>query len=96
MIKLTIKDETATGGLLQEWELPVENEWVSVRDLIAQRVKAEVEEYNNKQESSRQLLVNPTPKEQALNLFSILKSKFILPGQPSRKMASSYWLIIFK
>lgn len=70
MIKLTIKDETATGGLLQEWELPVENEWVSVRDLIAQRVKAEVENCNNKQETSRQLLVQPTAKEQALNLFS--------------------------
>lgn len=70
MIKLTIKDETAIGGLLQEWELPVENEWVSVRDLIAQRVKAEVENFNQNQDSKRQLLVQPTVKEQALNLFT--------------------------
>jgi len=70
MIKLTIKDETATGGLLQEWELPVQNEWISVRDLIAQRVKAEVESFNKKKDASRRLLVHPTAKEQALNFFS--------------------------
>lgn len=70
MIKLTIKDETATGGLLQEWELPVQKEWISVRDIIAQRVKVEVENYNQKRDSASRLLIQPNPKDKTLNLFS--------------------------
>jgi hypothetical protein len=64
---LTIKDETALGKVLHELELALSEDIITVRELIRQRVYAEVKAYNNKAAEVFYGLVQPTDAEATLN-----------------------------
>ena len=67
MRTLTIKDETALGKVLHELELALSEDIITVRELIRQRVYAEVKAYNNKAGEVFHGLVQPTDAEATLN-----------------------------
>jgi len=66
---LTIRDETLTGGVSQEWSLEFLSETITVRDLIRERVYQEVQDYNVKRQmvGPYRGLITPEGFEQALN-----------------------------
>ena len=68
--QIHIVDETATGRELRRVKIELLGEKVTVRELIEQRVRAEVERHNLAKENGDgvfQGLIAPTPVEQALN-----------------------------
>lgn len=64
---LTIKDETALGKVLHELELTLSEDIITVRELIRQRVYAEVAAYNRKAGEVFHGLVQPADAEATLN-----------------------------
>jgi hypothetical protein len=64
---LTITDETLTGTPIRTLELDLPGNSVTVRELIASRVTAEVERYNKSTATVFQGLVQPTETERLLN-----------------------------
>ncbi|MDN3583068.1 hypothetical protein [Mucilaginibacter flavus] len=77
LINLSIKDETAGGKILNEIIISLENELVTIRDIIEARVNAEVEAYNKKQPQIYHGLVQPTEAELTLNGSKIKSLKKI-------------------
>jgi hypothetical protein len=77
MVTLKIKDETGTGKLINEWNLLLKAEMITVRELITQRVKAEVETYNKTKEEFFNGLVQPTESEKCLNGYKMRERKAI-------------------
>lgn len=67
MKSITIKDETASGKILNEISLKFETEYISVKELIAARIKVELEKCQNNSESYVKGLVIPTDIQQRLN-----------------------------
>jgi len=76
-MKLQIKDETAIGNILNQIELEVENEIISVKDLITLRVEADVNTYNQKKEEYFHGLVRPSRAERTLNGFKMRERREI-------------------
>lgn len=77
---LTIKDESALGKVLHELELTLAEDIITVRELIRQRVFAEVEAYNRKAGETFHGLVQPTDAEAMLNGYRMKgKISFIDP-----------------
>lgn len=67
-IDVTVRDETTSGELLQELELQLSRERITVSDLIRSRVEAEVRIYNARSsERPFRGLVQPESHEQRLN-----------------------------
>jgi len=71
MALLTIQDETATGDILHRLAFEIAQEVLTVRELIAQRVRQEVTAYNQRQSGIFHGLVQPTASERALNGFRL-------------------------
>ncbi|MGB0522174.1 MAG: hypothetical protein ACPGJS_04400 [Flammeovirgaceae bacterium] len=67
MKRITIQDESATGKILNELLLELEQEVITVKELIRLRVKSEVDRYNTEKEERFQGLVQPTALEERLN-----------------------------
>ena len=74
---LTIHDESATGETLLELTLSVSAERITVRDLIGQRVRHEVEEYNRRKPETFRGLVQPTESERTLNGYRLKQPRAI-------------------
>ena len=74
---ITIKDETFTGKILNEISLNFEDESVTVKDIIEQRVLQEVEIYNQKQTGYFNGLIEPTLAEKTLNGYKLKPHKII-------------------
>ena len=77
---LMIRDETATGTPVHEFPLEFENDRISVRDLIRERVYQEVTEYNFRSRREGGVfrgLVQPTDAERTLNGFRLPKDRDI-------------------
>ncbi len=70
---ITIRDESATGKILNEILIQVANESVLVEDIICARVNAEVDNYNNKLPEYFKGLVQPTDAENTLNGYKLRK-----------------------
>lgn len=68
---LTIRDETATGKKVNEIQLDMKAEVVTVRDIISERVLHEVEEYNKMLPDIFKGLIEPTDAEQTLNGYRL-------------------------
>lgn len=66
MFKITITDETANGDILNKISLTIDQERITVRDLIASRVQSEVEAYNKRLPEYYSGLVIPSDAEQTL------------------------------
>ncbi|WP_420571510.1 hypothetical protein [Kordia sp.] len=71
---ITIKDESLTGDILNQIQIAVASEIVTVKDIITARVSAEVEAYNNKLPEYFKGFIRPTESEKTLNGYK-LKNK---------------------
>ena len=77
---LMIRDETATGEPVHAFPLEFQNERITVRDLIRERVYQEVSEYNFRSRREGGFfrgLVQPTDAERTLNGFKVPKDRDI-------------------
>jgi hypothetical protein len=74
---LTILDETASGSILHRLELEINQEILTVGELIARRVHDEVSAYNARQTGTFQGLVQPTESEKVLNGYRVRPSHLI-------------------
>ncbi|RPD45399.1 hypothetical protein DNI29_18630 [Hymenobacter sediminis] len=77
MALLAIQDETAAGSILNRLELLVQQETLTVRELITLRVQEEVAAYNQKQSGEFNGLVQPTESERVLNGYRVRPAKLI-------------------
>lgn len=68
---ITITDESLTGDILNSILIQIDNEIVTVKDIIAARVEAEVEHYNTKNIEYFKGLVKPSDAEKTLNGFKL-------------------------
>ena len=67
MPSIRLIDETTSGGRIEAPALELETSTVTVRDLIALRVRAEVRRYNNEHGDRFYGLIQPSDLEQMLN-----------------------------
>jgi len=79
MQNILIKDESATGKILNEIMIAVENELTTVKEIIEARVYAEVEFYNQKLPEYFKGLVQPSDTERTLNGFKLKTPRKIDP-----------------
>jgi hypothetical protein len=77
MKTITINDETAIGKVLNQISIEVENEIMTVRELIKARVFAEVESYNERLPEYFSGLVQPTEAERVLNGYKMRERRKI-------------------
>jgi hypothetical protein len=70
MQTIVFQDETVSGDILRTIEIMVENEMMMVRDLIAARVRKEVETYNAQAQEYFQGLIQPSDAEATLNGYT--------------------------
>ena len=70
MQTIVFQDETISGDILRTIEIMVENEMMMVRDLIAARVRKEVETYNAQAQEYFQGLIQPSDAEATLNGYT--------------------------
>jgi hypothetical protein len=77
MSTITINDETASGKIIHILELLFPNGIITVKQLIVQRVRQEVKEYNMQKPEYFNGLVQPTESEQTLNGYRLRSSKSI-------------------
>ncbi|WP_053970840.1 hypothetical protein [Mangrovimonas sp. ST2L15] len=68
---ITINDETLAGKLLNKIKIEVQSETITLKDLIAARVQAEVEAYNQKSKDYFNGLVIPVQAEKTLNGYKL-------------------------
>ena len=74
---LLIKDETATGKIIQEFEIQVAEELTTVKEIIIARVEAEVKNYNKRLPEYFRGLIRPAQSEQVLNGYKMKTPKQI-------------------
>ena len=74
---LTILDETASDSILHRLELEINQEMLTVGELIARRVHDEVATYNERQNGVFSGLVQPTESERVLNGYRLRTHKRI-------------------
>lgn len=67
MNTITIKDETASGKILHEILLQFDEQYITVRELITERIREEVEKYKQDISSYKRGLVMPANLEKRLN-----------------------------
>jgi len=79
MQNILIKDESATGKILNEIMIAVENELTTVKEIIEARVYAEVEAYNQKLPEYFKGLVQPSDAERTLNGYKLNAPRKIDP-----------------
>ena len=77
MTEVLIRDETAGGDILNEITIQIEKERVTVRDVIASRVEAEVKNYNQRLPEYFKGLIQPSASEQTLNGYKMKKHKLV-------------------
>ena len=74
---IAIKDENFSGSIIHEINLDFQQENVTVRDIITQRVIQEVENYNQKLPAYFNGLVEPSDAEKTINGFKLSTRKMI-------------------
>lgn len=74
-VNIMIKDETFAGKILNEIEIELSKERVTVKEIVEARVIAEVEAYNNKVPQYFNGLVQPTDSEATINGYKLLNKK---------------------
>jgi len=79
MKTLTLTDESLTGDILGQIAIDIENERMTVSDLIKARVYQEVENYNEKLPQYFQGLVQPSGAEMQLNGYRMKEKRAIDP-----------------
>ena len=74
---IAIKDENFSGSIIHEINLDFQQENVTVRDIITQRVIHEVENYNQKLPAYFNGLVESSDAEKTINGFKLTTRKMI-------------------
>jgi len=75
MASINVIDESTSGGVLNTSTLETENQELTVGELIALRVRAEVRRYNNERSDRYFGLVQPSDMEYAINGTMLRKFK---------------------
>ncbi len=68
---LRVRDETMMGKLIYEFDLPLPKKQLSVRDIIRERVKQEIEQYQHQSKNNGYSLVEVSSVEKILNKYGI-------------------------
>lgn len=79
MKTLTLTDESLTGDILGQIAIDIENERMTVSDLIKARVYKEVENYNKSLPQYFQGLVQPSEAEMQVNGYKMKEKRSIDP-----------------
>ena len=87
---LTIHDESATGETLHELVLHLPAERIRAGDLIRERVRHEVEEYNRRMPDTFHGLVQPTDSERTLNGYRLKQPRQIDVGAQVEKALQAF------
>src|SRR5882762_1278747 len=74
---VNITDKVGLGKVVQEFEISLPGETVSVRDLIEARIRQEVADYNDRLPDYYMGIVQPADAEKALNGFRMKDRKKI-------------------
>lgn len=74
---ILISDELLNGTVTKQFNLVVSEEIVTAKEIIEQRVLAEVDEYNKKLPEYFMGLVEPSDSEKTLNGYKLKKKKII-------------------
>jgi hypothetical protein len=74
---VTVRDETATGRVIDSWPLPGMPERMSARELVRLRVREEVARFNASQAEHFRGLVRPTDAEATLNGYRIASGRWL-------------------
>lgn len=77
MMNIIISDELLNGTVTNQVEIQVENEAISVEELICKRVSIEVENYNSRLPEYFNGLVEPLDAEKTLNGYKLKKRQLI-------------------
>jgi len=76
-MNIIISDELLNGTVTNQVEIRVENENISVEELIYKRVSIEVENYNSRLPEYFNGLVEPLDAEKTLNGYKLKKKQLI-------------------
>lgn len=76
-MKLLIKDETLSGDILDKIEIDLARELVTVGEIIAGRVEAEVKRYNDNVFDVFRGLIQPSNTEKTLNGYKLKERRLI-------------------
>lgn len=90
MAQVKIKDETGIGKIVNELNLLINAEMVTVEELISRRVRFEVEKYNTHKEDYFNGLVQPTDSEKILNGYKMKEKKAIDPDIQVKKALEAF------
>ncbi len=77
MPALAIRDETTAGKRMGSGSIELSADSVSLRELIEQRVRQEVAQYNNRRDEYFHGLVQPNESEQTLNGYRMRNRRAI-------------------
>jgi len=78
-ITVTMTDETAGGNIINEIKVSFASELATVKDIIAARVLAEVETYNEQMPTYFKGLVQPSNAELTLNGYQMKEKRKVDP-----------------
>jgi len=78
-IVLTITDRTGAGKVLNQIDVSLKSNRVTVKEIIEARVYAEVEKYNARLPEFYQGLVQPTDAEKTINGYKMKERKRVDP-----------------
>lgn len=70
-MKLLVKDEQLNGTIINEFEIEIENNSITTKELIEKRVAHEIEVYNSKLPSYFNGLIQPSEAERTLNGYKL-------------------------
>ena len=70
-MNITITDEKLNGSVTQQFEIEIESETISAKELIEKRVQSEVTDYNNKLPEYFNGLIEPGEAEKTLNGYKM-------------------------
>ncbi|HZG01374.1 MAG TPA: hypothetical protein VEY71_10245 [Chitinophagales bacterium] len=80
-LTLTLNDETFSGDITNRIDVRFSSEEVTVRDIIEQRVRNEVDAFNSKQPDFFNGLVQPNDAERTLNGYKLRSKHLVDPEQ---------------
>lgn len=76
-LAVTVLDETTSGKLVSKTSLKLVSERTTMRELITQRIREEVDKYNNRKHEIFFGLVRPSDAEEKLNGYKLRKPKLV-------------------
>lgn len=76
-MNVVIVDELLNGTIINNFELEIQSNGITARDLIQMRVVHEVEKYNNEKSDYYLGLVKPSEAETTLNGYKLKDKKYV-------------------